>query len=175
MHSVNKQIKFVKKEKKKNRSVSWGQQWLTVGQACAQRLRSVTRPRRTHHGQQADCRGSARRAGGTTAERDGQTHTRKLVFTPQKRRESRVLRTEGCPGGQALHPKEWVEMTPSPPASLRRPHRPTALTQGLSQEHPQKKEGKGRKCEQRAKFPQFCGPSDQRAGLKRGSICTQNL
>lgn len=155
--------------------MSWGQQWLTVRPACAQRLRSATRPQRRHFEQQADCRGSARGSGGRTAETDGQTHTRKLVFTPQKRRESRVPRTEGCPSGQALHPKEWVEMTPSPPASLHRPHRPTVLTQGLRQEHPEKKEGKGRKCEQRTKFPQFCGPSDQRAGLKRGSICTQNL
>lgn len=155
--------------------MSWGQQWLTVRPACAQRLRSATRPQRRHFEQQADCRGSARGSGGRTAETDGQTHTRKLVFTPQKRRESRVPRTEGCPSGQALHPKEWVEMTPSPPASLHRPHRPTALTQGLRQEHPEKKEGKGRKCEQRTKFPQFCGPSYQRAGLKRGSICTQNL
>lgn len=155
--------------------MSGGQQWLTVRQACAQRLRSATRPRRRHFKQQAACQGSARGSGRRTAERDGQTHTRKLVFTPQKRRESRVPRTEGCPSGQALHPKEWVEMTPSPPASLHRPHHPTALTQGLRQEHPEKKEGKGRKCEQRAKFPQFCGPSDQRAGLKHGSICTQNL
>lgn len=80
--------------------------------------------------------GSARAPEGKNC-RDGQTHPKACVYSPICR-ESRVLRTEGCQADRPCIPRSEWGMTPSP-ASLHGPHRPTALTQGLRQEHTYRK------------------------------------